>query len=99
MNIRIRQSGGFAGVEQNLGSVDTSDLAQEKATRLEKCIAELKRFEAAAGEAPVGADMFRYQIEIRDDQGARQTLVFVHGEPEEAPEPLQELLEAVEASG
>ena len=98
MNIRIRQSGGFAGIEQDLGSVDTSDLAQEKATRLEKCIAELKRFDAAAGEAPVGADMFRYEIEIRDDEGARQTLVF-HGEPEEAPEPLQELLEAVGAFG
>ncbi len=82
MNITIRQSGGFVGVKQNLGSVDTSDLAQEKATRLEKCIAELKRFEAAAGEVPVGADMFRYEIEIRDDQGARQTLVVVHGEPE-----------------
>ena len=33
MNIRIRQSGGFAGIEQDLGFVDTSDLAQEKATR------------------------------------------------------------------
>ncbi len=93
MIVKVRQTGGLAGVEQELGSIDTGGLDEGDATRLRVCIAELTSLHDEQ-EPPVGADMFRYEIEICHDGGERRELVFTHeGDPERPlPQPLLDML-------
>ena len=99
MIITIRQSGGYAGIEQELGCLDTADLDDAEATRIRACLDELSRLHEEQ-ELPVGADLFRYEIEIRDDREAPQEIVFIQeGDPEKPwSEPLRVLLDVVGAS-
>ena len=82
MIIKITRSGGFAGGVEQLGTIDTSSLGAE----------------AAARDQPIGADMFRYDIEIEDEQGRHRRLVLTHeGDPSvPLPEPLGKLLSTIE---
>lgn len=93
MIIRIRRSGGFAGIEEELGPFDTSGVTKEEATRIEGCVESLARSIAAAGTGGIGADMFRYDIEVDDRPNGKITLSLAdEGKPES---PLHHLLDAL----
>jgi len=96
--IKITRSGGFAGGVEQLGTIDTSSLGAEAAAKVQARVAKLERLEAAARDQPIGADMFRYDIEIEDEQGRHRRLVLTHeGDPSvPLPEPLGKLLSTIE---
>ncbi len=96
MIIHIRRSGGFAGIEEDLGTIDSAALGAQTASRVADSVAELTRMQAE-GTGPVGADLFRYEIEIQDDQGRRhQVVVMDEGDPTMPSTPaLRTLLDAV----
>lgn len=94
--IRIRYSGGFAGLEQDLGIIDTSVLTEPERIRIEQSVEELPDVAAKPGDV-AGADLFRYDIHVRGDAGEDMIFtVFQEGDPESLPpRPVQTLLEAM----
>jgi hypothetical protein len=93
----VRRSGGFAGIEEQLGSVDTAALEPGARERLDRLIREADFFALPATvEGDVGADQFRYEVTV-DDGGRRHTVMFV-GESGSAAV-LKELVDAVAAAG
>ena len=75
MKIRIIRSGGYAGIEEDFGYIDTVNLSKEAASRVARCVATLNQLKDTAKEhEPIGTDMFRYEIEIQSDQGRSQRL-------------------------
>lgn len=78
MIIKISRSGGFAGIEEYLGTINTDSLPGEAVERVENTVAEITHVLDEMGDyPPVGADMFRYEIEIINEQGKHQKLVIV----------------------
>ena len=97
MKISVTRSGGFAGVTDEIGSVDTVQLDDAARQKLEQGVRRMKFFELPArlpGE-PVGADLFAYRVTVRD--GPREHSVTFTGE-EGAAATLRELLVAVAGS-
>lgn len=82
MEIRIRQTGGFAG-ELDLGSVETSRLG-DRGKRIERLVAALQS-RSAPQPGSIGADLPRYRITVveggrertldRADEGGEADLV------------------------
>ncbi|HJU75440.1 MAG TPA: protealysin inhibitor emfourin [Gemmatimonadaceae bacterium] len=73
MIIQIYQSGGFAGDNESLlGRTDTSRLAPAEQERVQKLA---RAIEKSATEAPMGADMITYRIQIQPDDGPERTVV------------------------
>lgn len=78
MILKIKRSGGFAGVDEELATVDTSSLPGEAAVRVEHCLADIiSLLEETPDYPPYGADMFQYEIEVIDESGEPKTLVLV----------------------
>ncbi len=98
MRVRATRAGGFAGGVEELGTLDTSSLGATAAGEVKNRITELERLEARTRGQPIGADLFRYDIEIQDDEGRHRVLTFTHeGDPAvPLPEPLAQLLRALE---
>lgn len=74
MEISVKQSGGFAGISQDLGTVDTEHLNSAKAQQIASALSNVDFFALPAtvpGE--IGADQFRYEIKVTD--GDRQHTV------------------------
>ena len=76
MVIEVTRSGGFAGLLEKLGSVDTRKLAPEAARHLEGLVSHAGFFNLPA-ETPAGpaADLYRYEVTIRD-AGRSHTVAF-----------------------
>lgn len=71
MEIRISRSGGFAGLEEELAHVDTTELDPQQAAALHQQLDEADFF-GLPSELPaanVGADQFTYSITVSGDQG------------------------------
>jgi len=94
--VRVTRSGGLAGGEEELGALDTDKLDGSAAARIKDLVEEVGRL--AARDQPIGADLFRYDVDIEEDQGGRRHLVLIHeGDPGvPLPEPLAKLLGALE---
>jgi hypothetical protein len=96
MIVRITRSGGFAGVVEELGKVDTASLDGEVAAKVTAGVKELERMGALRNQA-IGADMFRYDIEVEDERGRRKLTLTQEGDPgNPLPQPLDDLLSAIE---
>ena len=98
MIIGISRSGGFAGIVEDLGTINTGNLQEDGAADLENRVAEIARSLAQRGDnSPIGADMFRYEIEIIGGNEGRQKLVVMdEGDPESpVMKALNELLNAL----
>jgi hypothetical protein len=88
MKVMIKRSGGYAGLEEEtVAAVDTEALSRPQAQRVESAVRKLE-----TAESPIGTDMLRYDIEVRDEQGARSLPFLDDGDPKS---PLHELLQAV----
>jgi Emfourin len=80
MFIRVRRTGGFAGIDEEVGSVDTASLAPDTRDELERLVQETDFFALpAAVEGEVGADQFRYEVTVEDGIRAH-TVTFVGDE-------------------
>ena len=78
MILTLRRTGGFAGIRETLGTVDTASLGGAAQRAL---AAQLKALELEA-EPAFGADQFHYEVEIQEPGAASRTLVIVdEGDP------------------
>jgi hypothetical protein len=76
MRISVRRSGGFAGIDEQVGTVETTALDPAARERLETLVRDADFFSLpAAVEGDVGADQFRYEISV-DDGGRSRTVAF-----------------------
>lgn len=86
MQIAVRRTGGFAGLSEQLASIDTEKLDPIRAQRLEEAVRRSNFFNrppVMGGEA--GADLFRYEVTITDE-GRSHTVAYMDSEdPETAP--------------
>ena len=75
MKITITRSGGFAGISEPVGTVDTSALDATSGREIEQQVIETDFFSmpenSPATEA--GADLFRYEVTV-SDQGQQHTV-------------------------
>lgn len=81
MILTFRRTGGFAGLDEALGTVDTSGLGGEGQSAFAAQLRDLTRLTAAP--ASPGADRFRYEVDIQEQGQPPRTLVIVdEGDPE-----------------
>lgn len=93
MIITVRQTGGYAGIDQPIGTVDTALLEPRAAAAVRARVAELTE-EAERGQ-PVGADMFRFEVDVVEEGGPTRTFTMAdESGTGELPRPLQEILGA-----
>ena len=101
MIISVSRSGGFAGIEEELGTIDTDSMTGSVAESIKNNIAEMtKIITEAGGQSIFGTDMFSYEIKIVDDQGERHSLQIIDdGDPDSRlTTTLYELLEVLGVS-
>lgn len=79
------RSGGFAGLSETLAEVDADRLDPETARHVREAF-EASGFATLPARLPgdpMGADMFRYTIEVEDGQG-RRSVSYRQGNPNAA---------------
>jgi hypothetical protein len=78
MRITIKRTGGFAGIEDDLGSVDLGEESRpEVAIALQNLARQLE------GNFSPGADRLHYEIEIQESgKPPRRLIVLADGEPD-----------------
>jgi len=92
MQITIKRRGGFAGLEEHLAAVDVDTLPKPVADQLQEHVTHLATL-SAQSPPPVGADQFRYEIDIAEPGAQPRTLTVVdHGDPEQ---PLMKQVRAI----
>jgi len=77
MKISIRRSGGFAGISEEITSLDTGKLNQAAAQGVENLVRELDLFNLPTNPPgqKVGADFLKYEITV-SDRGKQHTIIF-----------------------
>jgi hypothetical protein len=97
VEIRISRSGGFAGVVEELASVDTGGLDTRLAATLESRLDEVKFFDLPS-ELPtqaVGADYFTYSITVSGDRGSHTVSFLDDGTGKPGVGPVGEIVDLV----
>lgn len=96
MRVKITRSGGFAGIVETLGELDTAASDSPLARKVEESVAECRFFElpAEVESGEVGADLFRYEITVVD--GDRQHTVSFGGDGSSEPALLWKLVSLFE---
>lgn len=84
MKITIRRTGGYAGLDEAVAAIDTSQLAPEKARQIEAAINKANFFTQPAHTGEVGADMLRYEISVSDGARTHAIAFAEDGSPETA---------------
>jgi len=94
--IKISRSGGFAGIEEDLGSINTASLDGASVAKVKHLLTDLNQQQQQNAE---GADMYSYEIAIKDDAGEGRRLVIGGGGDPGRPSPdaLRELCELASA--
>ena len=95
MKISIVRSGGFAGLTEALGDLDTAQLTPVQAREIEALV-EAARFFELPGELPsdaVGADYIHYEVTVTD--GTRHHAVRFVDDQSARSRPLTTLIERV----
>jgi hypothetical protein len=94
MRISIKRTGGYAGVTEDLASVDTATVHAAAAREVEKIVEESRFFALPANSCGgIGADQFQYEITVTEGQ-RQHTVTFDDESPESAS--LHRLRAAVE---
>jgi hypothetical protein len=65
--VSVDRTGGYAGIGQAVGTLDTADLGSGPTRAVLQAVADI----AAAGPDEVGADRSGYQVTVEDEEGAR----------------------------
>lgn len=91
MLVSVNRTGGYAGIGQPVGTLDTADLGSGPTQAVLEAVADI----AAAGPDEVGADLSGYQVTVQDEEGAR-TYFLSEGQPGRAQHGLETLLHYIE---
>ena len=83
MKILMRRTGGFAGLDETLGELDTASLQRDEAAAIEQLAGQLDttRRAASAEKQRVGADFVKYEISLADGQNRRSLVIADDGSP------------------
>lgn len=93
MRATITRTGGLAGREDYVGSVDTDAIAPERAARVRQAAEVLMNRKGEVGE--IGADLYEYRIDLTTEHGQHTLQIADLGDPEEPLDPaLAELIRA-----
>jgi len=93
VRVTVRRSGGFAGIDEEVGSLDTATLVAESRERVASLVQDANFFALPETiEGDVGADQFRYHVTV-EDGGRSHTVVFV-GEQGPQVEALRRIVDA-----
>jgi emfourin len=76
MRLTIKKTGGFAGVEQTLASLDTERMPKASADQLRKHVEEISTLATQASKS-VGVDQFHYEITVMEPGLAPRALTLV----------------------
>jgi hypothetical protein len=80
MILTLKRTGGFAGLQETLGTVDISALGE---AAQDAVATHLKALEQAISSPSPGADRLHYEVEILEPGKAARTFVIVdEGEPD-----------------
>jgi hypothetical protein len=83
MTITIKRSGGYAGVEHVLATVDSSKLTGEQDARVRSLIARLSGLMANRGITE-GSDRFEYEVTVTGNgEGTKSVTVIDEGNPQD----------------
>ncbi len=94
MLISVKRTGGFAGLTEALGSVDTAQLDEATGRQVEQLVRSVGFFSLPTSVAgAVGADLYRYEISVTD--GERRHSVVFEDDGSAATAPLRELVATV----
>ena len=77
MHITVQRGGGFAGLTEQIGSLDTAALDPGTGQPIERLIHDLAFFDlpARVSGGAVGADMYVYEVIVNED-GRQHAVVF-----------------------
>ncbi len=95
MKITVKRTGGFAGLTETLGTIDTSAMNAARARDAEQRVTDLGFFSLPEDipAAEIGADLFHYEVTVLD-KGRSHTVRFRDHE-ENMKNPLRRLVDAV----
>jgi hypothetical protein len=88
-----KRSGGFAGVTEDLGTVNTEGLDGMAAKKLEQLVQTIDFFNLPPTISGVGMDLFRYEITVIE--GERQHTVTFDDDNSPETMPLRQLVESI----
>lgn len=91
MQVRFRQSGGFAGLRRGC-DLDTDTLPAEEAANLRSLVEQSGVLQAQSGRTAKARDLFNYEITIETSDGTH-LVTFDDGSKPEGIEPLLEYLQ------
>ena len=92
MIVTIRTSGGFAGLTETIGPVDTAGLDHILAREIEMTLSSPSLASRSNADEEIGSDLIRYEIEIKD--GAQTRVVRFADDGSPAGAPLRRVIEA-----
>jgi len=94
VRIAVQRSGGFAGLTEDLGAVDTLQLQPEARARIEGMVhTHDQHAQATQGASGPGADMFTYRITVTEGNNSR-TIAFTDDGGQHVA-PLRAIVDAV----
>jgi hypothetical protein len=97
MELTVRQSGGFAGLKETIGPVDTAALPAAIAMEIESGFKAIDFLLQPARASAVGLDFVRYEFEIREGGRVRTAVGVDDGS--ETGEKLRALVDQLRAVG
>jgi Emfourin len=81
MKLMIKKTGGFAGIERTLASLDTERMPKASADQVRQHVEDLSTLAAQTSESG-GADQFQYEINVTEPGLAPRALTFIdEGDP------------------
>jgi hypothetical protein len=77
MKVSIKRGGGFAGISEEIASLDTATLNQAAASEVENLVRSANFFDLPSSPPGqrVGADFLKYEVTVTD-AGRQHTLIF-----------------------
>ena len=71
MRVNVHRVGGFAGLDEDLGTIATESLSPTAAARLHRIVASLE----GSADSELGADIPAYQVDIASEDGDERLLI------------------------
>jgi len=95
MQISVKRTGGFAGLSENVATVNTAKLNAAAAQQVEQMIQGISFFDlpAAVSGGTIGADLFHYEITVTE--GGRQKTVAFDDDHSPETAPLRRLVDSL----
>ncbi len=95
MQVVIKRSGGFAGLSEEIASVDTGKLNATAAREVEKLVSDVGFFNLPRNPPgqKVGADFMQYEVTVTDQ--SRQHTVIFNDDDSPATAPLRDFVKRI----